>query len=134
MSCEFYKSFATSGLQGWRQQEPRIHSELCGLKTCFAAGTVTVPSNFSEGFFNRVGSWQLLISSGEEEAVTMANKRAQIQKLSDASLGKFDADQSRVAYLDTWMNFKVCKIVTSGSVGGCYVKKRSNCRKEILVA
>jgi len=36
----------------------------------------------------------------EEEAVTMANKRAQIQKLSDASLGKFDADQSRVAYLE----------------------------------
>ena len=48
----------------------------------------------------------------------MANKRAQIQKLSDASLGKFDADQSRVAYLDTWMNFKVCKAVTSGSVEG----------------
>lgn len=35
----------------------------------------------------------------EHEAVTMANKRANIKKLSDASLGKFDADQSRVAYL-----------------------------------
>ena len=58
----------------------------------------------------------------------MANKRAQIQKLSDASLGKFDADQSRVAYLDAWMNFKVCKTVTSGSVGGRYVKKRSTCK------
>lgn len=36
----------------------------------------------------------------EHEAVTMANKRANIKKLSDASLGKFDADQSRVAYLE----------------------------------
>jgi len=32
--------------------------------------------------------------------VTLANKRAQIQKLSDASLGKFDADESRVAFLE----------------------------------
>ena len=38
----------------------------------------------------------------EHEAVTMANKRANIKKLSDASLGKFDADQSRVAYLAPW--------------------------------
>ena len=35
--------------------------------------------------------------------VTLANKRAQIHKLSDASLGKFDADASRVAFLDPWM-------------------------------
>lgn len=32
--------------------------------------------------------------------VTLANKRAQIHKLSDASLGKFDADASRVAFLE----------------------------------
>ena len=32
--------------------------------------------------------------------MTLANKRAQIQKLSDASLGKFDVDESRVAFLD----------------------------------
>ena len=33
--------------------------------------------------------------------VTMAGKRAQAQKLSDASLGKFDVDQSQVAFLET---------------------------------
>ena len=36
----------------------------------------------------------------QSEAVTMAGKRAQAQKLSDASLGKFDDDQSRLAYLE----------------------------------
>ncbi|CAK9032533.1 Uncharacterized protein SCF082_LOCUS20113, partial [Durusdinium trenchii] len=30
----------------------------------------------------------------------MAGKRAQIQKLSNASLGQFDADESRLAYLE----------------------------------
>lgn len=40
------------------------------------------------------------LTQEEHEAVTMANKRANIKKLSDASLGKFDADQSRVAYLE----------------------------------
>mmetsp|Transcript_44693 Transcript_44693/g.83458 ORF Transcript_44693/g.83458 Transcript_44693/m.83458 type:complete len:376 (-) Transcript_44693:107-1234(-) len=38
--------------------------------------------------------------SSSPEAVTMAGKRAQAQKLSDADLGKFDADQSRLAYLE----------------------------------
>lgn len=32
--------------------------------------------------------------------VTMAEKRDKAKKLSDASLGKFDADQSQIAYLD----------------------------------
>lgn len=32
--------------------------------------------------------------------VTMADKRDRAKKLSDASLGKFDADQSQIAYLD----------------------------------
>ncbi|CAE7241558.1 Scn11a [Symbiodinium natans] len=36
----------------------------------------------------------------QAEGKTMAGKRAQAQKLSDASLGKFDADQSRLAYLE----------------------------------
>jgi len=36
----------------------------------------------------------------QAEGQSMANKRAQAQKLSDASLGKFDADQSRLAYLE----------------------------------
>ena len=36
----------------------------------------------------------------QPEAVTMAGKRAQAQKLSGAALGKFDDDQSRLAYLD----------------------------------
>lgn len=34
----------------------------------------------------------------ESKEVTMAGKRAQAQKLSDASLGKFDVDQSQVAF------------------------------------
>ena len=36
----------------------------------------------------------------QPEAVTMAGKRAQTQKLSDAALGQFDGDQSRLAYLE----------------------------------
>ena len=36
----------------------------------------------------------------EAKGETMAGKRAQAQKLSDASLGKFDADESRLAYLE----------------------------------
>ena len=36
----------------------------------------------------------------QAEAVTMAGRRAQAQKLSDASLGQFDGDQSRLAYLE----------------------------------
>jgi hypothetical protein len=31
----------------------------------------------------------------------MAGKRAQAQKLSDASLGKFDVDQSQIAFRET---------------------------------
>eukprot|EP00435_Cladocopium_sp_Y103_P052245 s3076_g16.t1 len=39
-------------------------------------------------------------TTGPKE-VTMAGKRAQAQKLSDASLGKFDVDQSQVAFRET---------------------------------
>ena len=39
-------------------------------------------------------------SREEAKGETMAGRRAQAQKLSDASLGKFDADQSRLAYLE----------------------------------
>lgn len=35
-----------------------------------------------------------------QKDVTMAEKRDKAKKLSDASLGKFDADQSQIAYLD----------------------------------
>lgn len=41
-----------------------------------------------------------LKSVEQVESVTMAGKRAQIQKLSNASLGQFDADESRLAYLE----------------------------------
>lgn len=37
-------------------------------------------------------------AAAESKDVTMAGKRAQAQKLSDASLGKFDVDQSQVAF------------------------------------
>ena len=100
---------------------------------CRDSGTVSyclfeLFRRFSQETF---GSWQLL-SWGEEEAVTMANKRAQIQKLSDASLGKFDADQSRVAYLDTWMTFKVCEAVTSGSVEGVTWRNGATAEQNLL--
>lgn len=39
-------------------------------------------------------------TTGPKE-VTMAGKRAQAQKLSDASLGKFDVDQSQIAFRET---------------------------------
>eukprot|EP00438_Fugacium_kawagutii_P029454 Skav212646 [mRNA] locus=scaffold681:67737:68372:+ [translate_table: standard] len=41
------------------------------------------------------------VRQAESKEVTMAGKRAQAQKLSDASLGKFDVDQSQVAFRET---------------------------------
>ncbi|CAK9074605.1 unnamed protein product [Durusdinium trenchii] len=46
------------------------------------------------------GTEQSALPEADDVHVTMANKRAQIKKLSDASLGQFDADQSREAYLE----------------------------------
>eukprot|EP00435_Cladocopium_sp_Y103_P075014 s35_g53.t1 len=70
------------------------------------ASKVVAPSNPSESAPSTSRTEASVVSAvsqmtqEEHEAVTMANKRANIKKLSDASLGKFDADQSRVAYLE----------------------------------
>ncbi|CAE7455865.1 Scn11a [Symbiodinium pilosum] len=77
-------------------------SDRSGRSACSArTSTETVVSQLDQpGVPSHVETDTSVKAEPQPEAVTMAGKRAQAQKLSDASLGKFDDDQSRLAHLE----------------------------------
>ena len=77
-------------------------SDRSGRSACSARTTTeTVVSQLDQpGVPSHVETDTSVKAEPQPEAVTMAGKRAQAQKLSDASLGKFDDDQSRLAHLE----------------------------------